>query len=584
MGRRVTNLRDTPFVRVQTAEAASGMNQETDVATHKVESSEESSPEATTETPTAKESSSPAATAPAAEAAPAEAAPAPPAGEAPAAESAAGERPSDRLQVGAKREEGARPDAALKPKPVNPVTEGEGVPIDTKSYPPPNARTAPTDEEEAELAKLMEGASAAEVLDTEAAAAPKELESGSKQKGKVIKVTGDSVFVDLGTHLQGVVPLKQFEPKKTVDPKPAAPAEAEATEAAKAETPAAEGDAPAEADPESHAPDEGAEIEVVVSGLNADEGLYELRLPAAAQEIGDWDEVESGKVVEVTITGKNKGGLECKVSGIRGFMPMGQISIFRVENPEEYVGQRLTAVITEANRARKNVILSHRAVMERERAENRDKLIAELAPGQMRDGVVRSLRDFGAFVDLGGVDGLVHVSKLSWDRISHPKEVLTEGQTIQVKIEKIDKETGKIALSYREAAANPWDSAEADFPVNSSVTGKITKTMDFGAFVRLGPGVEGLIHISELDHKRVHRVTDVVSEGQEVEAKVLSVDRGKQRIALSLKALMAAPAKPERQKREDEPDEPKRERPKFKNLKGGTGSGGGDGEKFGLKW
>ena len=428
----------------------------------------------------------------------------------------------------------------------------------------------------------MEGASVNEVLDTEAAAAPKELESGSKHKGKVVKVTGDSVFVELGTHLQGVVPLKQFEPKKTAEPKPAAPAEGEAAATDKPAE-AAEGEAPAEEQPTSHAPEEGAEIEVVVSGLNADEGLYDLTLPTAAQEIGDWDEVEAGKIVEVTITGKNKGGLECKVSGIRGFMPMGQISIFRVENPEEYVGQRLTAVITEANRARKNVILSHRAVMERERAEKRDQLLAELAPGQLRDGVVRSLRDFGAFVDLGGVDGLVHVSKLSWDRIGHPREVLSEGQAIQVKIEKIDKETGKIALSYREAATNPWDSAEADFPVNSTVKGKITKTMDFGAFVRLGPGVEGLIHISELDHKRVHRVTDVVSEGQEVEAKVLSVDRGKQRIALSLKALMAAPPKPERKPREEEPEEPKRERPKFKNLKGGTGGDSG-GEQFGLKW
>lgn len=554
------------------------MNQETDVATQKVESPQESSPEATTETPTAKESSPPTPAASAAEAVSPET---PPAASETPAEVAPADRPSDRLQVGAKREEGARPDAALKPKPVNPVTEGEAPPPDTKSYPPPNARTAPTDEEEAELAKLMEGASVTEVLDTEAAAAPKELESGSKHKGKVVKVTGDSVFVELGTHLQGVVPLKQFEPKKTADPTPAAPAEGEA---AKAETPTAEGEAAtAEEQPASHAPEEGTEIEVVVSGLNTDEGLYDLTLPTAAQEIGDWDEVEAGKIVEVTITGKNKGGLECKVSGIRGFMPMGQISIFRVENPEEYVGQRLTAVITEANRARKNVILSHRAVMERERAGKRDELLAELAPGQLRDGVVRSLRDFGAFVDLGGVDGLIHVSKLSWDRISHPKEVLTEGQTIQVKVEKVDKESGKIALSYREAATNPWDSAEADFPVNSGVKGKVTKTMDFGAFVRLGPGVEGLIHISELDHKRVHRVTDVVSEGQEVEAKVLSVDRGKQRIALSLKALMAAPPKPERQKREGEPEEPKRERPKFKNLKGGTGGGGG-GEQFGLKW
>lgn len=497
-------------------------------------------------------------------------------------------RPSDHIQIGTQREATASDSPAgtdLKPKPVNPVTEGEAQPSDGKHYPPPNARTAPTEEEEAELASLMEGASVDQVLDSQKAAAPKELEAGSKQKGKVVRVTGDSVFVELGLHLQGVVPLKQFEAKSSdAEAQPATEGEAVAEEAtsneATAETEAADGAAPA------HAPAEGTELELVVAGYNNEEGFYDLTLPTAPQEIGNWDEVEAGQIVEVTITGQNKGGLECKVSGIRGFMPMGQISIFRVENPEEYVGQRLTAVITEANRARKNVILSHRAVMERERAEKRDKLIAELAPGQLRDGIVRSLRDFGAFVDLGGVDGLIHVSKLSWDRIGHPKEVLSEGQDVKVKIEKIDKETGKIALSYREAAANPWDSAEADYPISSTVKGKVTKTMDFGAFVRLGPGVEGMIHISELDHKRVHRVTDVLSEGQEVEAKVLSVDKSKQRIALSLKALTAAPPKPEptsRDKGSEEPEQPKRDRKKFKNLKGGIGGPSG-GEKFGLKW
>lgn len=498
------------------------------------------------------------------------------------------ERPSERILVGTQKaatagaEEAMAAAVALKPNPVNRVTEGESKPTDTKAYPPPNARTAPTDDEEAELAKLMEGSSVDQVLETEAAAAPKQLAEGSKAKVKVVRVSGDSVFVELGQHLEGLIPLKQFEPKKQAENAPAAVAEAPKVEA----EPPAEGEMVIDPkDPMANAPEIGAELEVIVGDLNADESMYELSLPTAAVDIGNWDEVEAGKIVEVSITGHNKGGLECKISGIRGFMPMGQISLFRVEKPEEYVGQRLRAVITEANRGRKNVILSHRAVMERERAEQKDKLLAELAPGQLRDGVVRSLRDFGAFVDLGGIDGLIHVSKLSWDRIGHPKEVLSEGETVKVKIEKIDPETGKIALSYREAAANPWDSAEADYPVGTSVKGKVTKTMDFGAFVRLGPGVEGLIHISELDHKRVHRVTDVVSEGQEVETKVLSVDRGKQRIALSLKALSAAPAKADRAKKDDYPEEPENRPPRkeFKNLKGGTGGGSG-GEQFGLKW
>lgn len=492
------------------------------------------------------------------------------------------ERPSERLRVGTQRAEGEAdaPAADLRPKPVNPVTEGEPQPKPTgKHYPPPNVRSAPTAEEEAELASLMEGSSVDQVLDSATAAAPQELAEGSKHKAKITRISGDSVFVELGQHLQGVVPLKQFD----VKPSQAA-AVAPASDTA---LQASEGVPTEEAAPDvSHLPIEGDEIEVLIVSYDPDEGTYELSLPTAPQDIGNWDEVENGKIVEVTITGKNKGGLECKVAGIRGFMPTGQISIYRVENIEEYVGQRLTAVITESNRARKNVILSHRAVMERERAEQKDKLLAELAPGQLREGVVRSLRDFGAFVDLGGVDGLIHVSKLSWDRIGHPREVLTEGQPVKVKVEKIDPETGKIALSYRETAANPWDTAEAEFPIGSTVKGKVTKTMDFGAFVRLKAGVEGMIHVSELDHKRVHRVTDVLKEGQEVEAKVLSVDRGKQRIALSVKAMMAPPPKPESQAREEEahePEAPKQDRKKFKNLKGGIGTPTG-GEQFGLKW
>ena len=242
-------------------------------------------------------------------------------------------------------------------------------------------------------------------------------------------------------------------------------------------------------------------------------------------DIGNWDEVQEGQVVDVTITGANKGGLECQIAGIRGFIPMGQISIYRVENPEEFVGQRLTCVITEANRSRKNLVLSHRALMERERKEQKQKLLAELAPGQIREGTVRSLQDFGAFVDLGGVDGMIHVSQLSWDRVTHPKDVLTVGQAVKVKIEKINQETGKISLGYRELAANPWDEAEQKFPVGARVKGTVSKLMQFGAFVKLSPGVEGLIHISAMGHGGGQRCSDVVSEGQDVHVKVVSFDR-----------------------------------------------------------
>jgi ribosomal protein S1 len=229
-------------------------------------------------------------------------------------------------------------------------------------------------------------------------------------------------------------------------------------------------------------------------------------------------------------------------------------------------------------------------VMERERREQREKLLAELAPGQIREGTVRSLQDFGAFVDLGGLDGLVHISQLSWDRIGHPREILEVGQAIKVRVEKVNQETGKIALAYRDMGDNPWKDVTTKYPVGSRVKGNVTKLMQFGAFVKLEPGVEGLIHISELGHGRVHRTSDVVSEGQEVEVKVLSVDTDAQRIGLSLKALLAAPEKPKDKKsletrEEAESTERSKARSKEadKNLKGGI-SGPRGGEKFGLKW
>ena len=203
--------------------------------------------------------------------------------------------------------------------------------------------------------------------------------------------------------------------------------------------------------------------------FNADEGLYELSRPNVAVEVGNWEDVHEGQIVDVTVTGSNKGGLECQIAGLRGFIPLGQLSMYRVEHPEDYVGQRLACVVTEANRDRRNLVLSHRAVMEREREEKRGKLLEELAPGQLREGIVRSIKDFGAFVDLDGVDGLIHVSQLSWDRVNHPSEVLEVGQKVKVRVEKFDKDTGKISLSYREVGENPWEKAASKYYVGARV-------------------------------------------------------------------------------------------------------------------
>jgi small subunit ribosomal protein S1 len=469
---------------------------------------------------------------------------------------AAIERPSARIQIGSQRDSGETVEAP-KPKPVTPGPANPDRPPaeqKRKSYPPPNIRAQLPPELEQELQAALAESPVEELMSGSTdAAATAELPPETRVKSRVVSLHEEDVFFDLGGgRNQGVAQLKQFE------------------------TP----------------PEVGAEMDMMVVRYDADQGIYELSRPAAAVAVGNWDEVHEGQVVEVTITGSNKGGLECQVSGIRGFIPMGQISIFRVEHPEEYVGKRLAVVITEANRSRKNLVLSHRALMERERKENKEKLLAELAPGQIREGVVRSLQDFGAFVDLGGADGLIHVSQMSWERIAHPSDVLQVGQKVKVKIEKVNQETGKIALSYQDRGENPWEHVATKYASGARVKGTVSKLAPFGAFVKLEPAVEGLIHISELGHGRVFRTSDVLSEGQEVEAKILSVDVNAQRISLSLKALLPPPEKPA-DKKDELPEGPiptpkdapraDRRRKRDESLKGGVGGPTG-GEKFGLKW
>ena len=274
------------------------------------------------------------------------------------------------------------------------------------------------------------------------------LEPESKQTGRVLAVHREDVFVELGGREQGVVPLVQF-------------------------------DSP---------PQPGETIEVRVHRFNAEEGLYELALPHAAASIGDWSDLSEGLLVEAKITGHNTGGLEAEVSHIRGFIPISQIGLYRVEHLEEFVGQSLPCLVVEANPDRRNLVLSRRAVLEREKEEARKLFWESLEVGQVREGVVRKLMDFGAFIDLGGADGLLHISQLAWGRVQHPSEVLQEGQTIRVRVNKVDPESRRIGLSYRDLLQSPWTNAEQKYPPQSTVHGKVTKLMDFGAFVELEAG------------------------------------------------------------------------------------------------
>jgi small subunit ribosomal protein S1 len=429
-----------------------------------------------------------------------------------------------------------------KKPPLVPVAE----PQPPRKYPPPNIRGQLSEDLQLEYLAALGEVPLDDIIAGEEKEVAAELELESRHKGTVVSLHREDVFVEIGGRWQGVVPLKNF----------------------------------------TQPPEPGSVIDVVVSRFDPAEGLYELTLPGAAVEVGDWSEVAEGMVVEARVTGHNKGGLECEVNRLRGFIPASQIAMYRVDDLAQFVDQKFPCVVTEANPEKRNLVLSRRAMLEREAAEAREQIMASLEIGQTREGTVRSLQNFGAFFDLGGVDGLIHISQLSWDRIKHADEVLELGQKVKVKILKIDPQTGKIGLGFRDLSENPWENAARDYPVRTPVKGRVTRITEFGAFVRLGPGVEGLVHISELSHKRVFRVTDVLTEGQEVDVMVLSVDPEQQRISLSMKALEA---KPQAAAKEEQPETPEPAAPppapkkRTTPLKGGIG-GPPTGEKFGLKW
>lgn len=413
----------------------------------------------------------------------------------------------------------------------------------------PNRRAGLPQDLEAELEAQLAAADIESMLGGSAGMADRSepLAEGARVHGQVLKIHDDNVFVALGGPDEGFVPFEQFKTE----------------------------------------PDLGQSVEVIVRGVSSDDGLYILSLPGGTVDVTDWEDLEEGSVVEATVTGSNSGGLECKVGGVKGFIPISQVTEYRVEDLSDFVDQKFLCVVTEASARRGNLVLSRRAVLEREREEKRKEQLEKIEAGDLLEGTVRSIKDFGAFVDLGGLDGLIHISKLSWDRVKHPSDVLEEGQKVKVKIDRIDKDTGKISLSYRDLLENPWDTAEADYAVGSVHQGTVTRIANFGCFVKLGPGVEGLVHISELAHHRVSRVDTMVKEGEQVSVKVLSFDRDSQKISLSIKAAQAAPADTEKKADEAEPDEPARQ-PAVKATHSGPLKGGNNrdtgGERFGLRW
>jgi small subunit ribosomal protein S1 len=266
---------------------------------------------------------------------------------------------------------------------------------------------------------------------------------------------------------------------------------------------------------------------------------------------------------------------------------MSQIELFRVENTEVYVGKKLTCIVEEVNAERRNLVLSHKALLLREREEKRTQLLAELEVGQIREGLVRKIIEGGAFIDLGGVDGFVPIGAISWGRIRHPSDVLTEGTRIKVRIAKIDEESNRISLVYRDDSTDPWSNILERFQEKTVARGKVTNTAEFGAFVELMPGVEGLVHISELSNKRVGSVKEVVKEGDWVDVYIMSIDTQERKLSLSIKLATAPPPAAEDEEGSEEEEKKGVPPAKIKNphkgpLKGGTGQSSGG--KFGLKW
>src|ERR1700739_1013744 len=320
-------------------------------------------------------------------------------------------------------------------------------------------------------------------------------------------VHGTVVLVDIGYKSEGVIPVAELSIRRSVNP----------------------------ADELSI----GDEIDALVLIKEDSEGRLILskkraRFESAGKAIEsarEKGEPVTGRVIEVV-----KGGLILDL-GVRGFLPASLVDIRRVQDLDEFLGQELRCKVIELNRSRNNVVLSRRAVLEEERKEQRQQILDRLQPGDVVEGQISNIVDFGAFVDLDGMDGLIHISELSWSHVNHPSEVLEIGQTVEVKVLDIDRDRQRISLGLKQTQSDPWQQVIENYHEGDVVEGRVTKVVTFGAFVEILPGVEGLVHISELAHHHVENPREVVSQGQPVNVKIIEVDGERRRLSLSLKRV-----------------------------------------------
>ncbi len=334
----------------------------------------------------------------------------------------------------------------------------------------------------------------------------KNYREGSIVKGHILEIRNREFLVDIGYKSEGVIPASEFEDPEEVEI--------------------------------------GDEIEVLLERLENDEGMVVLSKEKAAQR-QNWEKIVGVFKGDGLIKGKVrsvvKGGLIVNV-GVEAFLPASQIDIIPPKDLQQFVGNIYDFKIVKINEDRKNVVLSRREIIEQERSEKRQAFLSGVTVGDRINGTVKNITDFGAFVDLDGIDGLLHVTDMSWARLNHPGEILKVGQQIEVQVLDINKEKERVSLGLKQMQANPWDRIEERFPVGQKVSGKITNLMPYGAFVQIEEGVEGLIHVSELSWtKRIARPSDVLTMGQLVEAIVLGVNKEEQKISLGVRQLEPNP-------------------------------------------
>ena len=329
---------------------------------------------------------------------------------------------------------------------------------------------------------------------------------GEIVKGTVIEVRPKEILVDIGYKSEGAIPVAEFEdsdPVKVSD-----------------------------------------EIDVLIERLENKEGMVVLSREKAEFK-KNWDKILTICNEGGTITGKVKaivkGGLLVNI-GVEAFLPASQVDIVPPRNLQSYVGNTYDFKVVKINQERQNIVLSRRELIEQERNERRAKLLSEMMPGDIRKGTVKNITDFGAFIDLNGLDGLLHITDMSWGRIGHPSEMLKAGEEIDVVVLDINREKERVSLGLKQKMANPWDDIETKFPIGSKVQGRVVNLVPYGAFVELEPGVEGLVHVTELSWtKRIAKPSDVLKQGQDVEAIVLGINREEQKISLGIRQLDANP-------------------------------------------